>query len=104
MALPDPNVVQRYLSLYRILNGLCGSQKDVEEFIREQVEDVEESESPQTGQPETVFTRLRNEIGHYREHEHDEDIDLRETVSEMEDRLEELKTLVRTAIRTRETG
>lgn len=104
LALRDENVVQRYLGLYRILNGLCGSQKDVDEFIREQVEDVEESESPQTAQPETVFTRLRNEIGHYREHEYDEDIDLRETVSEMEDRLEELKTLVRTAIRTRETG
>lgn len=98
LALRTDNVMQQYMGLYRILHGLLGAQKAVDDFARVQLEDVEESISPQTGKPETVFTRLRNEVGHYREHEHDADVDLRETVQEMEAHLGKLKDLVWTTI------
>jgi hypothetical protein len=60
----DP--VARFMFLYSILLQLHGDkQRQVEDFIREEAPNVPRSASPKGGM-ETVFTRLRNEVGHSR--------------------------------------
>jgi hypothetical protein len=71
-ALNTEELVDRYLSLYRILADLRRdpggqeSQRDVDEFIHAE---FAEPLVPRPGRPrvlETVFTRLRNEVNHVR--------------------------------------
>jgi hypothetical protein len=60
----DP--VARFMFLYSILLQLHDDkQKQVDDFIREEAPNVPQSSSPKGGM-ETVFTRLRNEVGHSR--------------------------------------
>jgi hypothetical protein len=60
----DP--VARFMFLYSILLQLHDDkQRQVDDFIREEAPNVPQSSSPK-GRVETVFTRLRNEVGHSR--------------------------------------
>lgn len=90
----DP--VTRFMFLYNILLQLNNDrQPKVEAFIREVIPDVEEYEDPRphkTGK-ETVFTRLRNEVGHVREGTTPE-----QTRALIEGNVPALQALVRTAI------
>lgn len=61
------NVVSKFMFLYNILFSLVGDtcQKDVDDLIRSIDKNVIESLSPKN-KLETIYTRLRNEVGHAR--------------------------------------
>lgn len=64
--LADP--VNRFLSLYSMLSSVSGdNQSRIDEAIRNEEPTVAVSPSPRDGRPETIFTRLRNELAHHRE-------------------------------------
>ena len=71
--------VERFMRLYGLLLMLCGdSQKRVDQVIRRYDPDVEQTQSPIGNFRETIYTRLRNELGHARE-----GVDPNTTVNEM---------------------
>jgi hypothetical protein len=59
----DEPIVQ-FLLLYLILDGIFGDQKNIDKHILDNVPTTHQSVSPRNGRPETIYTRLRNEIGH----------------------------------------
>jgi hypothetical protein len=89
----DP--ITRFMFLYNILLQLNKDrQKEVDDFIRQEMPSVSQSPSPHhAGVMETIYTRLRNEVGHGRAGTTPE-----ETRKEMQDNLPAFQTLVRTAI------
>jgi hypothetical protein len=88
-----------FMFLYNILLQLCGDvQQDVDKFIRHHDPNVDESLSGEPkkaakGENETVYTRLRNEVGHWRTGTTPE-----QTRKEIEDNVTAFQELVRTAI------
>ena len=61
------NDVQKFLFLYNMLLEFSGDkQPRVDEKIRNVYPDVSMSISEHTNKPETIYTRLRNEVGHKR--------------------------------------
>lgn len=65
-SLSDP--VNRFLSLYAMLSFVANDrQQDIDRLIRQEEPTVASSASPKNGQPETIFTRLRNELAHHRD-------------------------------------
>jgi hypothetical protein len=95
-AINQSDNVTRFMFLYNILKQLNhDKQPRVDAFIREVMPDVEEYEDPRpnkTGK-ETVFTGLRNEVGHAREGTTPE-----QTRVLIEDQVAAFQTLVKTAI------
>jgi hypothetical protein len=89
------DAVARYMFLYNILLQLQGDvQKQVDDFIRREVPTVAQSPSPlHPYVMETVYTRLRNEVGHSRA-----GATPVRTRTEMEANLAALQALVRTVI------
>lgn len=64
-SLADP--ISRFLSLYSILTSLAlDRQQEIDHFIRAEEPTVSSSLSPKNSKPETIFTRLRNELAHHR--------------------------------------
>lgn len=87
--------VARFMFLYNILLQLNDDlQPQVDKFIREQVPGVPQTPSPRkSGRYETLYTRLRNEVGHGRS-----GVDPAQTHLEIEENVEEFEELVRKAI------
>lgn len=68
LSLGDP--LARFMSLYNIVLSLCNdSQEDVDAFVLS-VDPATPTNAPfrprRSGTPETVYTRLRNQVGHVR--------------------------------------
>ena len=64
-SLSDP--VNRFLSLYAMLSSYANDrQLEIDRLLREEEPTVASSPSPRNGKPETIFTRLRNELAHHR--------------------------------------
>jgi hypothetical protein len=89
----DP--VARFMFLYNILLQLNSDlQREVDDFIRSQEPNVAQSASPEfTGVMETVYARLRNEVGHIRAGSTPE-----RTQAEIRANLPAFQKLVKTAI------
>lgn len=65
-ALEDP--ISRFLSLYAMLSSIAQDrQQEIDRLIRTEEPTVASSLPPRKSQPETIFTRLRNELAHHRE-------------------------------------
>ena len=65
-SLKDP--VSRFLSLYAMLASVAEDQQPaIDRLIRAEEPTVASSQSPKHGRPETIFTRLRNELAHHRD-------------------------------------
>jgi hypothetical protein len=95
-AISQRDPLARFMFLYNILLLLNDDrQARVEAFIREEMTDVEEYEDPRPNKAgkETIFTRLRNEVGHVRE-----GTTPKQTRVLIENNVAALQTLVRTAI------
>ena len=95
-ALQSPDPVTRFMFLYSILLAIFDdSQKEVDDFIREVEPTV--SVTPRPDRPdiyETIYTRLRNEVGHHRPN-----VNPANTKKEMARLLPKLIDLVRKAIK-----
>lgn len=64
--LDDP--ISRFLSLYAMLASITSDrQAEIDALVEREEPTVSKSYSPKTGQPESLFTRLRNELAHHRE-------------------------------------
>ena len=94
LALQSPDPLSVFMKLYNLLLKKKGpSQKEVDAFIKKIEPEVPESDSPRENRRETIYTRLRNEIGHHREN-----ATLPNTEREIKQRLGHFQTLVRKAI------
>lgn len=60
--------ISRFISLYTLLLSLSSPQKqaEVDKLIESIDSNIGKFISPNNGQPETLFTKLRNELAHYR--------------------------------------
>jgi hypothetical protein len=59
--------IGRFVSLYSLLSSQCGdTQPGTDKLIESVDSSVAKTLSPKTGKPETIFTRLRNELAHNR--------------------------------------
>lgn len=88
------DAVTRFMFLYSILLQLHDYQEQVDNFIRQETPTV--SLSPRPDKPrivETVYTRLRNQVGHKRA-----GIPPEQTRTEIEDNVAALQKLVKVAI------
>ena len=98
-ALRSKSPVEQFMHMYNILLMLCGDrQANVEAFIRAHEPGVPETPDPRyaNSQPprmETVYTRLRNELGHQRA-----GVNIVNTKTEMENRVGGLRELTKRAI------
>ena len=64
-AIEEP--IGKFVSLYSLLTSRCGdSQAEADKLIEAVDANIGKSLSPKTGKPETIFTRLRNELAHNR--------------------------------------
>lgn len=62
----DP--ISRFISLYALLASISKDQQaNIDALIEQEDSTVSKSYSPKNGKPETLFTRLRNELAHHRE-------------------------------------
>ena len=87
------DAVARYMFLYNILLQLHNdSQTQVDDFIRREEPAIAQSPSPRSGM-ETIYTRLRNEVGHRRP-----GVTPEQTRTEMESNLTGLQELTKRAI------
>lgn len=100
VAMQATDNVDRYMSLYRILSLLCPNPKGEEkqEFVDLFIEQEtsEKRTHPRPDKPhikETVYSKLRNEVGHTRK-----GVDLAHTRQGMDARVYELAKIVRKAI------
>ncbi|HLN30053.1 MAG TPA: methylamine utilization protein MauJ [Gemmataceae bacterium] len=92
--------VDRYMSLYRILSLLCPNPKGKEKqqyvdlFIEQQTTELRTHARPDMAHiKETIYSKLRNEVGHARH-----GVDLAHTRHEMDTRVYELAKIARKAI------
>lgn len=98
-AISQGDALARFMFLYNILLQLCGDdQKDADKCIRNHEPNVDESLSGDPkkkaqGVKETVYTRLRNEVGHRRRGTTPE-----KTRSEIRTNVAAFQKLVKTAI------
>jgi len=59
--------IGKFISLYSLLLSRCkDSQHSVDKLIVGVEPNIAQSLSPKSGKPETIFTRLRNELAHHR--------------------------------------
>jgi hypothetical protein len=98
-SLNTKDIASKFLSLYRLLGRLADPtgrdrQGMIDTLIERHEPGVTKSTSPQTGQPETVYTKLRNE------HMHRSSVPLAQVRADMETHLPGLISLVRQAIKT----
>lgn len=94
--LNQSDAVVRFMFLYNILLQICGDdQGKIDDFIRRKIPDVAQSQSPyhNRGVKETVYTRLRNEVGHRRAGTY-----LEQTRTEIEGNVANFQALVKKAI------
>jgi hypothetical protein len=89
------DAVARFMFFYNILLQLHNdSQRQVDDFIRKETPTVSQSLSPRNPPVmETVYTRLRNEVGHIRL-----GVTPEQTRTEIEDNVAALRALVKVAI------
>jgi len=89
------DAVARFMFLYNILLQLHGdNQGQVDNFVRGETPTVPQSLSPHNPSvTETIYTRLRNEVGHRRA-----GITPEQTRTEIEDNIAGLQALVKVAI------
>lgn len=92
-ALQSTSPVEAFMGLYQILLMLYDEQTKVDEFIRRKDPTVPQTCIPHKKAMETVYTRLRNELGHKRT-----DVNLDKTKAEMASRLGSLMALTAQAI------
>jgi hypothetical protein len=98
-ALQSGSPVEKFMHLYNILlmffdDDQPGAQGRLDDFVRKERPGVSENVHPKfAGVYETVYTRLRNELGHHRQN-----VNLDQTKSEMTARLGELIDLTKRAI------
>jgi len=87
--------VEEFMHLYNLLLMICNDdQGDVDAFVRKEEPGVPQTPSPRhPGVMETVYTRLRNELGHPRK-----GVDLHDTKAEMANRVGGLISLTKRAI------
>lgn len=100
IAMQAADAVDRYMSLYRILSLLCLSptgkeeQKYVDDFIEQETTAKRQFKRPDKQSVlETVYSRLRNEVGHARP-----GVDLATTRREMDTLVYELAAIAKKAI------
>lgn len=100
VAMQAEDSVDRYLSLYRLLSILCpdpkGDEKQefVDRFIEQQTSEKRAYKRPDKPHIlETIYTSLRNEVGHARQ-----GVDLAKTRQQMDTRVYELAEIVKKAI------
>jgi hypothetical protein len=85
----------KFMGLYSILLSMCGDkQPDVDKSILTRDQNTPVSLSPHTKKTETVFTKLRNQVGHCRP-----DASLLQTRREMAENLSALQSHVVAAIK-----
>lgn len=94
-AVATDDAIARYMLLYMILLYIFDdSQNKVDKFIRTQDSGVEYKDKPKGfNGKETVYTRLRNQIGHRRK-----DTSIEDTRTEMNRHVQGLERLVKVAI------
>lgn len=100
-ALNQSDAVARFMWLYNILLQLEGGsrqwqkqkQKPVDNFIRSVEPDVKQSQRPGEQYEETIYSRLRNEVGHKRP-----DATPQKTRDEIKENVSGLQELVKEAI------
>jgi hypothetical protein len=87
--------VEEFMILYQVLLILAGDrQEDVDKFIVSEEPSIPQTPSPhRQGAMETVYTRLRNELGHKRAA-----VNLDTTRAEMRARVDGLRALAKRAI------
>jgi hypothetical protein len=87
--------IEEFLHLYNLLLMLCGDdQPTVDAFILAQNPVIQTRDPrPKRKRMETIYTRLRNELGHHRKN-----VNLSNTKAEMSGRLSELISLTKRAI------
>jgi hypothetical protein len=95
-----PDVASRFLALHRLLGMFLAhtaqdTQAAIDDLIRKHEPEVAEMISPQTGKPETIYTKLRNEYMNCR------DASLAQIQPEMADHLPGLIAILQKAIRSR---
>lgn len=87
--------VEEFMHLYSMLLELVGEKQErVDAFIRQVEPGVAMSISCHTGKPETIYTRLRNEVGHRRP-----GTTIQSTRAEMVANIGGLREIVRAAIK-----
>jgi hypothetical protein len=92
----DP--VEEFMLHYSLLTAFeGGNQPAVDEFIRQHEPGVEERTSPHTSKNETIYTCLRNEVGHHTRSK----LKPAEIRREMQNKLPDLRKLVQKAIEER---
>jgi hypothetical protein len=100
VAMQSADNVDRYMSLYRILSLLCPDalgkerQEFVDLFIEQETSELRSHPRPDKPHiKETIYSKLRNEVGHART-----GVDLAHTRHEMDSRVYELAKIARKAI------
>lgn len=87
----------KYIFLYSILLQKYANykqpQKEIDEYIRESVGEIEEKESTKHGNMETIYTWLRNQVGHTHENS-----DISEIRTKIEKHVHGFSELVKRAI------
>lgn len=88
LTIDDP--ISRYLMFYGILYILCGeTQKKVDDYIKERIPDILIVAGKGNYGPQTIITKIRNNIGHP-----DESIHLEELATNVNRYIETVKDLV----------
>lgn len=88
----DP--VTRYLLLYNVLLfANSDKQKELEICIISIDPNVEKKPSPKDNKPETIYTRLRNEIGHARQ-----EVESQKTITEITEHLSKFTNIVKQVV------
>lgn len=87
----DEPIVQ-FMMLYLILCDICENQSGVDRYVMEISPNTDQTQSPHSGRPETIYTKLRNEITHRT------NISLELTRNEIINNISEFKRIVHRAI------
>jgi hypothetical protein len=88
------DAVIQFMALYLILYGIYGSQPKLDEYIMKADNTTPQTKSPNTGKPETIYTRLRNEITHRT------DVNQETTRNEIKNHLDKFRLIVRDAVKS----
>jgi hypothetical protein len=93
-AISQSDPVLRFMFLYYILLTINNDkQREVDKFIIHENPGTPQTKSPKHGRPETIYTRLRNELGHPRT-----GVNLQNTYIEIRNNVSIFQSLVKKAI------
>ena len=91
----EVDAISRYSFLYNLLLQISGdNQKKVDQVILAVDPNCEQSTSPNNNKPETLYTRLRNELAHKRE-----GVRYTETKNSIEEKVDDLSLITKEIIR-----